>query len=91
MGLSDCKPHRDLLDWPEDVIQLADALGFEQFPIVGGSGGVPATLACAYRIPERLSAVGVLFGQRPIGTPGDTDGWSRSRSVRAFLEQSDIT
>lgn len=88
MGLSDYKPDRRLLDWPDDVIELADALGFEKFPIVGGSGGVPATLACAYKIPERLSAVGVLFGPRPIGPPGATDGWSRSRRVQAFLERN---
>jgi len=87
MGLSDYKPHRKLLDWPDDVIELEDSLGFEQFPIVGGSGGVPATLACAYKIPERLSAVGVLFGPRPIGTPGATDGWSLSRRVQAYLER----
>ena len=88
MGLSDYKPQRKLLDWPDDVIELADALGFEQFPIIGGSGGVPATLACAYKIPERLSAVGVLFGPRPIGTPGATDGWSRSRRIQAYLERN---
>jgi pimeloyl-ACP methyl ester carboxylesterase len=88
MGLSDYKPQRKLLDWPDDVIELADALGFEQFPIIGGSGGVPATLACAYKIPERLSAVGVLFGPRPIGTPGATDGWRRSRRIQAFLERN---
>ena len=88
IGLSDYKPHRKLLDWPDDVIELADALGFDRFPIVGGSGGAPSTLACAYKIPERLSAVGVLFGPRPIGTPGATDGWSRSRRVQAFFERN---
>lgn len=88
MGLSDYKSHRKLLDWPDDVIALADTLGLEQFPIVGDSGGVPATLACAYRIPEILSAVGVLFGPRPIDAPGATDGWSHSRRVQAFLERN---
>lgn len=88
MGLSDYKPHRKLLDWPDDVVELADALGFEQFPIVGGSGGVPATLACAYKIPERLNAVGILFGPRPIDSPGATNGWSRSRRIQAFLERN---
>jgi pimeloyl-ACP methyl ester carboxylesterase len=85
MGLSDYKPHRRLLDWPDDVLELADALGFEQFSIIGGSGGVPSTLACAYKIPGRLNAVGILFGPRPLGAPGATDGWSRSRRVQAFL------
>ncbi|MEJ2556534.1 MAG: alpha/beta hydrolase [Anaerolineae bacterium] len=87
MGLSDYKPHRKLLDWPDDVIELADALGFGKFPIVGGSGGVPSTLACAYKIPERLSAVGVLFGPRPIDSSDATDGWSRTRRVQVYLER----
>lgn len=88
MGLSDFKPNRKLLDWPEDVIELAETLEFERFPIVGGSGGVPATLACAYKIPERISAVGVLFGPRPIDSPGATDGWSRTRRVQVYLERN---
>ncbi len=62
IGLSDYKPRRKLLDWPDDVIEFADVFGFKHFPIVGGSGGVPATLACPFKIPKRLSAVGVLFG-----------------------------
>jgi hypothetical protein len=69
------------------VIQLADALGFKRFPIVGGSGGVPATLGCAYKIADRLSAVGLLFGPRPLDFPGATDGWSRARRFQVFLEQ----
>lgn len=85
MGLSDYKPSRKLLDWPDDVIELANALGIERFPIVGGSGGVPSVLSCAYKIPERLTSVGVLFGPRPLGAPGATAGWSRSMRTRVFL------
>jgi len=85
MGLSDYKPSRKLLDWPDDVIELANVLGIDRFPIVGGSGGVPSTLACAYKIPERLTSVGVLFGPRPLSAPGATAGWSRSMRMRAFL------
>jgi len=85
MGLSHYKPGRKLLDWPDDVIELANALGIDRFPIVGGSGGVPSTLACAYKIPERLTSVGVLFGPCPLDAPGATAGWSRSMRIRAFL------
>jgi pimeloyl-ACP methyl ester carboxylesterase len=85
MGLSDYKPGRKLLDWPNDVIELANVLEIDRFPIVGGSGGVPSTLACAYKIPERLTSVGILFGPRPFGTPGATAGWSRSKRIQAFL------
>jgi pimeloyl-ACP methyl ester carboxylesterase len=85
MGLSDYRPGRKLLDWPDDVLKLAEALKIDRFPIVGGSGGVPSVLACAYKIPGRLTSVGVLFGPRPLGTPGATDGWSRSKRIQAFL------
>lgn len=85
MGLSDYKPGRKLLDWPDDVIELANALGIDRFPIVGGSGGVPSVLACAYKIPKRLTSVGILFGPRPLGAPGATAGWSRTRRIQVFL------
>jgi pimeloyl-ACP methyl ester carboxylesterase len=85
MGLSDYKPDRKLLDWPDDVLELAKALAIDRFPIVGGSGGVPSVLACAYKIPERLNSVGILFGPRPLGTRGATDSWSRSRRIQTFL------
>lgn len=47
--------------WPHDVAELADHLGIERFAIFAPSGGAPYALACAWKIPHRLSAVG-LFG-----------------------------
>ncbi|UCC40416.1 MAG: alpha/beta hydrolase [Candidatus Aminicenantes bacterium] len=85
MGLSDYKHGRKLLEWPDDVIELANALDIDRFPIVGGSGGVPSVLACACKIPERLTSVGILFGPRPLGASGATAGWSRSRRIQVFL------
>ena len=78
MGLSDYKSGRQLLDWPDDVFELADALGIDRFAILGGSGGTPSVLACAYKIPERLTAVAVLFGPPPLDMPGAADSWSRA-------------
>ena len=66
IGLSDPKPGRTLLDWPNDVVALADALGIEQFAVLGWSGGGAHALACAYKIPERLSAVGVVSSGAPL-------------------------
>jgi pimeloyl-ACP methyl ester carboxylesterase len=54
LGLSDFQRGRRLLDWPEDVRQLADAVGMDRFPVVGVSGGAPYAAVCAYRIPVRL-------------------------------------
>ena len=67
IGLSDPKPKRELLDWPDDVIELADALNIQKFAVIGISGGGPYSLACAYKIPkDRLITAGICGG---IGPP----------------------
>lgn len=40
-GSSDFKERRQLLDWPADVSDLADALGFDRFSICRHSFGAP--------------------------------------------------
>jgi pimeloyl-ACP methyl ester carboxylesterase len=45
-------PERRLLDWPADVLAIADHLGIPQFYILGASGGGPYALACAHAIPR---------------------------------------
>ncbi len=59
LGLSDFKPGRTLLDWPDNVIELADALGIDRFAVMGISAGGPYALACATKIPQRLTACGI--------------------------------
>jgi pimeloyl-ACP methyl ester carboxylesterase len=66
IGLSDPKPGRRLIDWPADVAALADALQIQRFAVLGWSGGGAYALACAYRIPERLIAVGLASGGAPL-------------------------
>ena len=62
VGLSDFQPKRTLLDWPDDIIELADHLGLNKFIIEGISGGGPYAAACAYKIPERLTCCGIIAG-----------------------------
>jgi pimeloyl-ACP methyl ester carboxylesterase len=64
-GLSDFKPGRAIADWPDDAIQLADALDIERFAVLGVSGGGPYALACALKVPQRLTTVGILSGLGP--------------------------
>jgi pimeloyl-ACP methyl ester carboxylesterase len=73
-GLSDFQPNRRILDWPDDVLQLADALKLDRFAVAGHSGGGPYVVACAYKIPHRLSAAAILSGAGPVDAPGATQG-----------------
>ena len=60
MGLSDFKRDRKILDWPDDVVELADILQIERFSVLGISGGGPYTFACAFKIPERLTRTAIV-------------------------------
>jgi pimeloyl-ACP methyl ester carboxylesterase len=62
-----------IVDYPNDVTQLADALGIEKFAVFGASGGGPYVLACAWKIPERLASVGVFASVAP-DVPAATEG-----------------
>ncbi len=75
-GLSDFKRGRTYLDWPDDVAQAADLLAIERFAVMGLSGGGPYAAACALKIPQRLSAVGIVSGVAPVSTPGAASGMS---------------
>src|SRR5687768_4890149 len=70
IGISDALPGRRLLDWPLDVAQLADRLAIGRFAVVGWSGGGPYAAACGYRMPQRVSAVGMVSAPAPLaGAP----------------------
>lgn len=83
-GLSTFQPHRRFLDWPEDVTALADSLNLDSFAVCGHSGGAPYVLACAYKIPERLSAAGVISGVGRADDPHALDGM-KSTNRMGFL------
>ncbi len=73
-GLSDFQQGRKLLDWPGDVAQLADLLKIDQFAAIGVSGGGPYLLACAYKMPERITSASVISGMGPVDDPEATKG-----------------
>lgn len=75
-GASSFKAKRQLRDWPDDVLELADALGIERFAVAGQSGGGPYALACAYKISQRLTAAGVISGMTHMDRPNATEGVS---------------
>lgn len=70
MGRSDYQSGRRILDWPDDVLDLAAALGLDTFAVLGSSGGAPYAAACGAQIPNRVRVVGLLGGVAPADAPG---------------------
>ncbi len=73
-GSSDFQQDRRLLDWPKDVSELADALGFGQFAICGHSFGGPYVAACAYQLADRVTSAAIVAGISPLSFDGATRG-----------------
>lgn len=80
-GHSSPKPGRTILDWPDDVCELADALGHERFAAMGVSGGGPYAAACALRIPARLTEVAIVCGVGPFDVPAAKEGMMRANKI----------
>jgi len=77
-GGSTRRPGRTVADAAQDVVTLADAHGWPEFAVFGGSGGGPHALACAALLGERVTRCAVLSGIKP--DPG------RQPALRAGLE-----
>ncbi|WP_027341633.1 alpha/beta fold hydrolase [Hamadaea tsunoensis] len=62
---------RTVADVADDTRSLADAYGWAQFGVLGGSGGGPHALACAALLADRVTRCAVVSGIRPAepGTP----------------------
>ena len=84
-GRSSFCPGRALLDWPDDVLALADHLGIDRFAVAGISGGGPYAAACAYRIPDRLTGAAILGGFGPVYLAEMTGGMPRERLLAIWL------
>jgi pimeloyl-ACP methyl ester carboxylesterase len=75
-GQSTRRRGRSIADEVDDVVTLADVLGFERFGISGGSGGGPHTLACAALLPDRVVRATCAVGIAPLGPSGlERDAW----------------
>src|SRR5437764_10688285 len=64
-GLSTSHLYDSILDHIADLQVVVDELGFDEFAVIGLSGGGPYALAAAYAMPERVPVVGVLGGVAP--------------------------
>ncbi|VUC33772.1 unnamed protein product [Clonostachys rosea] len=73
LGRSTFQPNRRLLDWPPDLLALADHLRVDRFVVLRVSGGGPYALVCLHLPPkDRCIGGGVVAGMYPayLGTDG---------------------
>ena len=69
-GGSISHPGRDVASAAAHVSGIADALGIDQFAVMGHSGGGPHALACGALLPDRVLGVVSVAGLAPFGAEG---------------------
>jgi pimeloyl-ACP methyl ester carboxylesterase len=75
-GGSDPCPRRTVASYAADIEDLADALGWARFSVIGVSAGAPFALACAWALPGRVVATAAAS---PLAPPS---GMPRLSSLR---------
>jgi pimeloyl-ACP methyl ester carboxylesterase len=85
IGRSTAKSGARILDWPDDVAEVADQLGLAHFAVEGVSGGGPFALACALRMPDRLTGCALISSVPPIALLRQAGPWSQ-RALWSALE-----
>ena len=89
-GGSGRHPDRTVADCVPDVLAVADALGYERFYSVGGSGGGPHSIACAALLPDRVIAAASIASPAPLDAEGFdwTAGMGQENVVELATAQS---
>ncbi|MBZ0278383.1 MAG: alpha/beta hydrolase [Anaerolineae bacterium] len=73
-GMSDFLPKRKLLDFPDDIEQLADSLGIGDFSVFGVSAGGPCAAVTAYKLGNRVKSAAIVSGAAPADREGAFEG-----------------
>ena len=90
VGLSSFQKNRTLLDYPDDIAQLADHLEINSFSVFGLSGGGPHVLACAHKLNHRLRKVVIVSGTAPHDYKGKLRGmWFPVKLVHWFANSKE--
>jgi pimeloyl-ACP methyl ester carboxylesterase len=87
MGLSTFQRGRTLLDWPDDVTSLADALGMERFAVMGWSAGGPYAAVCAAKLGRRVTGAALLSSAVPLDLYGTSRGLVVEDRALIFLSR----
>jgi pimeloyl-ACP methyl ester carboxylesterase len=88
-GLSDPHAGRTVLGWVDDFIEFAERLELPPCPVIGWSGGGPYALALGFRLPDRITGIGLAAAQGPIDpVPGIEAGLPEgARAALRLLRQ----
>lgn len=78
IGFSDRQRGRRVIDWPDDIRQLADHLGLDRFGVIGFSAGAAYAAACASRLADRLVGAALVSSVGRIDERG-VDGMGTAR------------
>lgn len=100
MGRSTFQSNYRILDWPANLLTLADHLQIARFAVLGVSGGAPYTLACLHQLsktrcvgggiiagvyPPNLGWAGMAFETRLLFTVGGWTPWLVERTLEHIL------
>lgn len=81
VGWSTSHHYDRMLDWADDVAEVVDQMGIDEFGLIGLSGGGPYVLATAAALGDRVVAAAVLGGVAPAAgdeaPPGGITGLLR--------------
>ena len=85
-GLSDPHAGRTVFGWVDDFVELAERIDLPPCPVIGWSGGGPYALALGFRLPGRITRVGLAAASGPVDPiPGMLEA-SLSEGARAAFE-----
>jgi pimeloyl-ACP methyl ester carboxylesterase len=93
MGFSEPRPGRRVIDWSQDVEDLAEGYALDRFGVFGASGGGPYALATARGLPDRLTSAVVASGIGPLADEPDlvkTFGRASRRFISLAMKRKSV-
>ncbi|TAJ76073.1 MAG: alpha/beta fold hydrolase [Gallionellaceae bacterium] len=84
-GDSDPQPDRRVIDWPQDIAELADHLGLQQFAVLGYSAGTGYALAVAAAMPQRVQTLHLIAAVPPISDMEDLRAYNPVFRMTLFI------
>ena len=79
VGMSEYVVRTSPCETVPDVEDVAEALGLDEFSVIGISGGTPHALAVLDRLRDRVRTATIISGMGPMWLRGALDGMERRR------------